>query len=265
MSVMYGNAEYEDFKDHPEGKFEGIVYCWKYQGEKTNAYGDVKKRAMLRVESMDEFMEDGRPFSVAIFHNISWGIISKRNSQMPVMQELREKILDIKLTEENWYEFDPKDLMDVRVKFKVHYEPRRDGNGHWVNVDIIDRIDDQSKGERENPIVVVTPEDADENNPTQKEGKPSAPPPPSLPEANGKAESERREHVVAVIELLAEKGAMKESDAEKWSLWVANEGLTAKDIEDNYPKLESMATKAKIDLPEYKAHPMSSGSDDLPF
>ena len=64
MSVMYGNAEYEDFKDHPEGKFEGIVYCWKYQGEKTNAYGDVKKRAMLRVESMDEFMEDGRPFSV---------------------------------------------------------------------------------------------------------------------------------------------------------------------------------------------------------
>lgn len=261
MSVMYGNAEHEDFKDHPEGKFEGIIYCWKYQGEKTNAYGDVKKRSMLRIESMDEFMEDGRPFSVAIFHNISWGIISKRNSQMPVMQELREKILDTKLTEENWYEFDPEDLMDVRVKFKVHYEPRRDGNGHWVNVDIIDRLDNQSKGERENPIVVVTPEE--EGDDTEKEIKS---PSPSFPaDENGKAEPERREHIVEVIELLAETGAMKEADAEKWSIWVADEELTHKEITSNYPKLINIANKAKVKLPDPKVHPVSSGADELPF
>ena len=85
--------DFQDFTPHPEGRYNGITYSWKYVGE--NNYGN--ERAMLRIESIDCTIEDkssdyvGQPYSVGIFHNISFGNHKKRSGNwMPHMQKLRE-------------------------------------------------------------------------------------------------------------------------------------------------------------------------------
>ena len=253
------NNDTDDFQDHPEGSSTGIVYCWKYMGEKTNSYGDVKKKLMLRIESMDEFMEDGRPFSVGIFHNLSWGVISKKSSQFATMQQLREDILDITLTAENWNDFDPEDLMDARISYRVRYEPKLDGNGHWVNVDRIMRLEDQTLGKRVNDIQVVMPPD--------EEGGEQAGDSQETPSA-GRPSPEELLYITECIEFLASKDVLDEAKADAWSMWANSADLTQEAVKNNFPKLVAISKNADLELParqEKKVDPKSTGDDDLPF
>ena len=48
--LSFGNNEEVTYQNHPQGKFVGVIYCFKNLGEKTNAFGTTKDQIMLRIE-----------------------------------------------------------------------------------------------------------------------------------------------------------------------------------------------------------------------
>tara|TARA_R100000234_G_scaffold53999_1_gene32374 strand:+ start:4002 stop:4865 length:864 start_codon:yes stop_codon:yes gene_type:complete len=281
-------SSFQDYAPHPEGRFNGIIYAWKFVGE--NNFGN--ERAMLRIESLDVTIEDensdhnGQPYTVALFHNISFGNHKRRSGNwMPHMQKVRELILDRKLTDDEWYEFDAEKLMGVRVRYKVTHNPRKDGNGVWANPEIIEPLEDQTVGDLFNEIEVEYPPEESESTGTDgesdgedlpldtKRSGPSttgsaprpSPAPPKPKVDDNIAHPLQKEYAVTVIELLGEKGLFEKEGVDAWKEFLTKPDLKLDELQDEYKTLEEAAADAGITLPNAKIHPMSLAKDALPL
>ena len=278
-------SNFQDFAPHPEGRYNGIIYAWKWVGE--NKFGN--DRAMVRVESLDVTIEDsdsdynGQPYTVGFFHNISFGNHKRRSGNwMPDMQKLREVVRgDIRLTDDEWYEFDAeKELMGVRVRYKVTHNPRSDGNGVWANLEILERLEDQTIGDSFNEIEVeYPPEESDRKpdgedlpldtkrpEPTTTNSAPRPSPAPPKPKVDDNtAHPLQKEYAVKVIELLGEKGLFEKAGVDAWKEFLTKPDLKLDELQDEYKTLEEAAADAGITLPKAEIHPMSLAKDELPL
>ena len=143
------------YQIHPEGNFDGIVYSFRDMGEKENQFGNVERRCDFAIESLDEFMEDGRPFAGFVFFNMKWGNPEATGKMRPIMQQVREVFLGRKLTdsdsdkasivlpEEKWYDFDEENYLGIRVRYRVTHQ---------------DSLKDQDQGEMYNEKQVIKDE-----------------------------------------------------------------------------------------------------------
>lgn len=289
--------EYGDFAPHPEGRFNGIVYSFKAYPKKGqfDSWGNpTKHKCMLRIESMDCLIDDpdsdyhGKPQSVGLFFNYSYGDDTKRSGNFyPAMQENRELILDRALSEDEWYAFDPAELMGIRVRFRVQHRPKdnpKSENDVWVNVKIVERLEDQSVGTQVNETgidIAAILEEQYEGQESQKSAQGNAPAsaptgsagsgtPPSYP--SPKAPSKMMqvpikavEYAVDVIDVLKKGGCFTEKEAGEWKIYISNPDFPADDFKVEYLKLEKSIKENELELPPCEVHPLSDAEDDLPF
>ena len=275
--------EFKDFPIHPEGRFDGILYAWKCLGEKTNQYGNTNTVIMERIESLTEKIPSGEykgnPFTVGIFYNLVWGNPKRRTGNfMPKMQKMREVILDRRLTEDEWYQFDPYKNMGLRVRYRVWHDPKSDGsNDVWVNSEVTERLDDQTIGEQFNETEVVEPEESSQafiagemdqaqisGSPSTSVKKPDLPGPPE-PDIHPK----KKEYACKLVNLMASNGLYTENQAVNALMWIDTNDLTRNEFEGWWPPFEAAVIEASKEkgftIPEAEIHPMSKGEDSLPI
>jgi hypothetical protein len=294
--MLKGNKpEGGDFTPHPEGRFNGIVYCFKgypRRGEKDAWGNDTKHKCMIRIESIDCTIDDveseyhGKPQSVGLFFNYSWGDDTKRSGNYyPAMQENRETILDRKLTTEEWYEFDPHELMGSRVRYRVQHDPKdnpKSDNDVWVNVKIIERLEDQTVGTQVNETVVdvtalesfpftieegapVGIKDPDhQSSPSQSSGPPASPAPPN-PNRKPSMPMKAVEYTVDLIEVIVAGGLLTVKEGGEWKSYMSDPEMDTEEFKTQFLKLEKSATDNGIELPPCEVHPLSTGEDELPL
>ena len=154
------------YQIHPEGNFDGIVYSFRDMGEKENQFGNVERRCYFAVESLDEFMEDGRPYAGFVFFNMKWGNPEATGKMRPIMQQVREVFLGRKLTdsdggkssivlpEEKWYDFDEENYLGIRVRYRVTHQDSRNGKT-YANTELLERLKDQGQGEMYNEAQII--------------------------------------------------------------------------------------------------------------
>ena len=276
------------YQNHPEGKFTGIVYALKNLGEKTNAYGNTKEKFMVSIECIggvnlsgnpiDHMMEpyeieneDGSKETVVATHscrlwfNKSIGHHTKRTgTSYPQMQRFREKCIDRPITDAEWYKYDfEKDSLGVRLRYKVTHAPREDG-GVWVNVEVIERADDQSQGELHREASVVYDPPPPE---TGDQAPPSSPPspgvkvPPKKPTVPQKADNSLT--LKRVLKRLQEGKVLDSDTFDEWNEWA--DLTTDKDaIDIELRSFVAIAKDSDIDIADIISA-KSTGNDLLPF
>jgi len=278
--MIRGKEPTNEFVNHPEGRFSGIVYAWKFMGDKTDQWGNEKKRAMLRIESSDCIIGEsdteneellGLPFTAAIFHSISFGNhTSRKGTYVPMMQKIREVITDHTLTDDEWYNFDPWELMDVRVRYRVTHTPKDDGNGVWVNCEILERQDDQTIGDRVNEIDIKEPPEEEAPESQRSGSAPSKPKDrgrkPPLPGTMKPSIDQRKiDYAKEVVRLCVDNNLYTEENATDINGWLDEHDLSVREFEDWYGPAEAMMKEKGIALPTAEVHPLSQSYDDLPF
>ena len=159
-----GGGEYQI---HPEGNYDGIVYAFRDMGEKDNLFWNVERRCYFAIESLDEFMEDGKPFAGFVFFNMKWGNPEATGKMRPIMQQVREVLLGRKLKdgskgkadgvlpEETWYDFEESNYLGTRVRYRVTHNESRNGKT-YANTEILERLKDQKQGEMYNESQIIT-------------------------------------------------------------------------------------------------------------
>jgi hypothetical protein len=173
-----GGGEYQI---HPEGNYDGIVYAFRDMGEKENQFGNVERRCYFAIESLDEFMEDGKPFAGFVFFNMKWGNPEATGKMRPIMQQVREVLLGRKLKdgskgkadgvlpEETWYDFEESNYLGTRVRYRVTHNESRNGKT-YANTEILERLKDQKQGEMYNESQIIKddePEDTKKDDPDE--------------------------------------------------------------------------------------------------
>jgi hypothetical protein len=153
-----GSGEYES---HPVGRFSGIIYGFRDFGMKENNFGNIERRCYFAVESLEEFMEDGRPFAGFVFFNMKWGNMESSGKMRPQMQQIREILLDRQITDvEEWESFDENDYIGLRVQYKItEYTKQNKSTG--TKCEILNLHDDQEQGEMYNEPTVTKDEDVE--------------------------------------------------------------------------------------------------------
>jgi hypothetical protein len=274
------------YQNHPEGKFEGIIYMFKNGGPKTNKYGKTSDQIQLRIEMesgsdadgkpIDKMMEpftmtvDGTeetvhlPHSAPIFFNKVGGFFGGAN--VPKLQELRAEIMERSLTKAEWYNFNPEtEWLALRVRYRVSHAPRGDGadDGVWVNTDIIER---SSNNDREDVLeslqrdIVYLPDapedvDAPSDGGGMKIASSSATAPPSRPAPPAKKASEPTAFL-NVLALLNKAEVITADDFKVWTEW-ATGSIDNEALEAEYRNFLTLAKNNNVTI--------STGDDDLPF
>ena len=278
---------FEDFAPHPEGRFNGIIYAFKAypkKGEKDQWGNDTKHNLMLRIKSLDCMIDDpeseynGKPQSVGLFFWYSFGDSEKRSGNYyPAMQENRETILDRPLTEEEWWNFDPNTLMGIRVRYRIQHKPKdnpKSENDIWVNVKIVEQLEDQSLGTQvnETSVDVTAIEGASAEpqtpagNPPAPSGSGSAPPPspaPKPPSQKVVTDPKALSFAIDVVSVLVKADCFTEEEADQWQTYLSNPDTTNTEFKEAYMKLEKAIKENELELPPCEVHPLSD--DDLPF
>ena len=192
------------FQIHPEGQHEGAIYAWEDLGTRDTVHGP-KHRGAFKIESFTAKMDDGRPFIAYESANIAFGQNAK-------LRQWRVSIAGRNLTKEEARSFDPREIVGVKVGYKIVHNPRQDGDGAWANIDSIWRLDDQEKGTIVNPISIATKEDD-----------------PAEVVLDGEKDSNSgnndidnlREYIVGLIDLCAEHNIMDAESSAKWASHIA--------------------------------------------
>ena len=275
------------YQNHPEGKFTGIVYGLKNLGPKTNAYGNTKDKFMVSIECIGGVGKDGQPIdhmmepyevenedgsketvvaphACRLWFNKSIGHHSKRTgTAYPQMQRFREKCIDRPITDAEWYKYDfEKDSIGVRVRYKVTHAPREDG-GVWVNVEIIERADDQSQGEltRETHVIYEAPPEEDDQATPTSPPKPGVKAPPKKPTLPQKADNSIV--LKRVLKRLHDKKVLDADTFNEWNVWA--DLATDKDaIDAELRSFVATCKDADVDISDIISA-KSTGGDDLPF
>lgn len=281
-----------DYQNHPEGKFEGVIYCWKNLGKRVDAWGNTKQKVMVRIECHGGKNDDGEeinpmmepytrtnedgveeevtmPFSAPIFFNLSAGNHKIRTgTRFPHMQRFREAVLDRKLTKEEWYSYDPEsETLGVRVRYRVSHTPKEEGDGVWVNTEIIERSSNQDDIKTYNDYVLVleAPEEDEGGNTQQAPSKPSAPAKPGKPNkpTPPPPKVDNSKPFKAVLGLLKDSDVIDDDTHKQWSEWVDTEPNQAV-IADEFKNFLQVAKDEDVDVSSV-VNPKSTGGDDLPF
>ena len=151
----------KDFVLHPAGRFNGIIYGFKDYGLKENGFGNVERRCHFSIESLDEFMEDGKPHAAFIWFNLKWGNMKASGKMRPAFQQLREVLLGRSITDvAEWTSFDENDFIGKRGRYRCTEGTKQDGSPK-VDTEILEPLDDQEMGEMYNEITIVKEDDGD--------------------------------------------------------------------------------------------------------
>ena len=150
-----GERSESSFQPHPVGRFNGVIYSFRDFGEKENQFGNVERRCYFGIESFDEFQEVGRTYAGFVFFNMKWGNPEATGKMRPIMQQLREVLLDRKITDEKeWYSFDENDYMGIRVRYRVTHNESQNGKT-YAKTELLERLDDQDTGEQYNETTIT--------------------------------------------------------------------------------------------------------------
>ena len=290
--LSFGNNEEVTYQNHPQGKFVGVIYCFKNLGEKTNAFGTTKDQIMLRIEmekgvgldgaQVDKWMEpytvkheDGTeqevkmPFSAPLFFNASVGRYGVRTgTQYPRMQKIRETVLDRQIdTKDEWYNVDAfNELIGVRVRYRVTHTPKDDGKGVWVNTDIIERSEDQDDIDTLNDFICVEnapkkeAEDTPQPAPAKGKGMPTAMP---IAQKGNSILAGDKATVRKIAVRLKEKDVYDIDQVKAWDEWLDNVVLHS-EVTDAIKTLTAQAGIDGVDIKDIVAVG-TTGNDDLPF
>ena len=231
----------KEFEVHPQGQHEGIVYMWKDRGIIPTHYGD-KHRGLIGIESISSFMTDGRPYIIVESVNIAFGKKAR-------LRERREQILGRPLTDDEAYNFDPRELMEARVGYVVKH--REEEDSVWANIDALWRVEDQGKGILVNDIIVL------EEAPEKASGDVSE---EEASEANGDPDIERQDHALRLLDRLADSGLVSQDEA--GSCIAKVQAFTDENLALTIKRWEDKLSKAGVSLPVAAG---STGGDDLPF
>ena len=253
----------KEFEVHPQGQHEGIVYMWKDRGIIPTHYGD-KHRGLIGIESISSFMTDGRPYIIVESVNIAFGKKAR-------LRERREQILGRPLTDDEAYDFDPRELMEARVGYVVKH--REEEDSVWANIDALWRVEDQGKGILVNDIVVL------EEAPEKASGEVSEETSEETSESNGDPGIERQDHeggtdyqqwigdaqgrvdhALRLLDRLADSGLVSQDEA--GSCIAKVQAFSAENLALTIKRWEDKLSKAGVSLPVAAG---STGGDDLPF
>jgi hypothetical protein len=155
------------------------------------------------------------------------------------------------------------DSLGVRLRYKVTHAPREDG-GVWVNVEVIERADDQEQGELYREMSVIydppPPETDDQASPTSPP-KPGVKAPPKKPTVPQKADTSLV--LKRVLKRLQEGKALDSDTFDEWNEWA--DLATDKDaIDTELRSFVALAKDSDIDIADIISA-KSTGNDDLPF
>jgi len=228
-AMPYENRRTE-FVNHPEGQFEGIIYKWKDQGWKPSPYGS-RHRAFFGIESINAFMDDGRPFVINEFLPVAFG-------DQSILQKRRVEILGRALTEVERETFNPKEIIGTRIAYQVVYRDKP-GGGVWVNINAIMRLQDQSKGSLVNEIQI------DESIPNGFEEPSSQPNPDTY---DGRVGEITPEYFVRLVTTACDNGLVESSAAEAIISWASN-GPDTSEMEQRARNCEDLLVRSGIPLP----------------
>jgi hypothetical protein len=234
----------KEFEVHPQGQHEGIVYMWKDRGIIPTHYGD-KHRGLIGIESISSFMTDGRPYIIVESVNIAFGKKAR-------LRERREQILGRPLTDDEAYDFDPRELMEARVGYVVKH--REEEDSVWANIDALWRVEDQGKGTLVNDIVVL------EEAPEKASGEVSEETSEETSESNGDPGIERQDHALRLLDRLADSGLVSQDEA--GSCIAKVQAFSTENLALTIKRWEDKLSKAGVSLPVAAG---STGGDDLPF
>jgi len=139
-------AKYEiertEFVPHPIGPGEGIIYDVRDLGNIETPFG-VKHKVSIRIQSIDQRMEDGRPFTVQKMCNVS-------GHEASDLYKFRCAALKkAALSDEEAYNFDDAELLNVRVGYVISHSVSAKNGNTYGNLDTVWRLDDQTKGKVE--------------------------------------------------------------------------------------------------------------------
>ena len=243
-------GEPTEFRPHPTGQHEGIVYMWRDRGSVPTQYGP-KHKAVIGIESLTAMdpENDGKPFGIYDFVNISFG----RGSNM---RQRREQILGRQLTTKEERYFDPQEILEIRVGYVVVH--RTVENTLYANIDALWRLEDQGKGALVNEVVKVE-EHHDGTAGEQPVGKTEPEPPgPDHPDS-------LRRYCVDLLEALIDNRLITTQAGAPRIAAVPEqpENLLWKLVESAEAKLK----KAGLALPASnpRGNDMETDLDDLPF
>ena len=249
----------QEFELHPVGQHKGIVYMWKDRGVVSTSFGD-KHKALIGIESISVKMDDGKPYVIVESLNIAFG----NNSNLKAR---REQILGRELEKAEKYDFDPSEILNVRVGYVVKHRARDDGDGFWANLDGLWRLKDQTEGDRQSDIVHIESPNAGQNVRQQEEqGSVGAPDDPMGLGADTKYGelTPDRQYAFDLVDTFRDKGLISQEQAEKAIKKIHSS--TEPDLKRHIETWESSLRVKGVDLPKRQdAHAQSSGDDDLPF
>ena len=277
-----------DFQLAPEGKHECIVWGWQDKGMQDSRFGS-KHRAILKYESLSHTMDNGTRFSIFDFLNVALG-------DNATLTARRRAILGKPLTKEQQYNFDPNELMGMRIGVHVIHETSEHTGREYLNIVKIEHIDanrEQNKAELENEVQVTEqpptedevgydtsrePLDAsagqpDYSRPLNRPSKPGLPSKPALPQSNGIDPVEKQRYL-DLVQLAFDKSLFDQSQVEEWVQYAEGD-ISAADLAEQLQMLKDYLANEGIKLPEEAAvpagassenvHPNSTGGDPLPF
>jgi len=163
--------ERTEFIPHPIGPSEGIIYEIKDLGIIQTPFGD-KHKVAIKIQSISHRMEeDNKPYVVQKLVNVS-------GHEAGHLYKFRCAALKkTALTDEEAYNFDDQELLNVRVGYVVTHSISSKNGNTYANLDTVWRLDDQSKGSVELELSATATQAA----PAAGNGQPEKPNKDDLP------------------------------------------------------------------------------------
>ncbi len=104
---------------HPEGSHEGKIYEIEDKGQIETSFG-LKHKIAIKIQSNTATMDDGQPFEVQ-----RWCTVSGHPKSD--LRKLRETLLGRKLTDEEAYNLDTNELLEMSVGYVVVHNEGNEG------------------------------------------------------------------------------------------------------------------------------------------
>lgn len=108
-----------EYETHPAGRFTGRIIEVRDLGLVETQFGDKHKVAAI-IETEGIQQANGYPFQV-------WQKMTLSSNKKAALRKFREAVLDRELTAAEQEDFDPSDLVDRRISYRIDHNEGKDG------------------------------------------------------------------------------------------------------------------------------------------